>query len=130
MRLPLVLIKSINTNLVECFRWFANRLFVWSAKFVSHQYFSKQRHRAMAIIFANLKGRTRFLTTRFWGKDISALDKLIRVLHKIGPRIALGGNDKYLCGLYDTTIYQWVNRVGVCENYAFLLSYGQNGDRR
>ena len=84
----------------------------------------------MAIIFANLKGRTRFLPTRFWGKDISALDKLIRVPYKIGPRIALGGNEMYLCGLYDTTIYQWVNRVGVCENYAFLLSYGQNGDRR
>ena len=83
----------------------------------------------MAIIFANVKGHTRFLTTRFWGKDISALDKLIRVLHKIGPRIALGGNDKYLCGLYDTAIYQWVNCVGVCENYAFLLSYGQNSDR-
>ena len=84
----------------------------------------------MAIIFANLKGRTRFLTTRFWGKDISALDKLIRVLHKIGPRIALGGNDMYLCGLYDTTIYEWMNRVGVSEDYVFLLSYGQNGDRR
>ena len=83
----------------------------------------------MAIIFANLKGRTRFLITRFLGKDISALDELIRVPHKIGSRTTLGGNDMYLCGLYDTTIYQWVNRVGVCENYAFLLSYGQNGDR-
>ena len=84
----------------------------------------------MAIIFANLKGRTRFLPTRFWGKDISALDKLIRVPYKIGPRIALGGNDMCLCGLYDTTIYEWMNRVGVSEDYAFLLSYGQNGDRR
>ena len=84
----------------------------------------------MAIIFANLKGRTQFLPTRFWGKDISALDKLIRVPYKIGPRIALGGNDMCLCGLYDTTIYEWMNCVGVSEDYAFLLSYGQNGDRR
>ena len=36
VRLPLVLTESINTNLMECFRWFANRLFLWSAKFVSH----------------------------------------------------------------------------------------------
>ena len=68
----------------------------------------------MTIIFANLQGRTRFLPTRFWGKDISALDKLIRVPYKIGPRIALGGNDMYLCGLYDTTIYEWMNRGGLC----------------
>ena len=81
----------------------------------------------MAIIFANLKGRTRFLPTRFWGKDILALDKLIRVPYKIGPRIALGGNDMYLCGLYGTTIYEWINSA---EDNAFLLSYGQNGDRR
>ena len=63
----------------------------------------------MAIIFANLKGRKRFLLTRFWGKDISALDELIRVPHKIGPRTALGDNDMYLCGLCDTTIYHISN---------------------
>ena len=83
----------------------------------------------MAIIFANLKGRTRFLPTRIWGKDISALDELIKVRHKIGPRTAFGGNDMSLGDLYHTIIYQWIDYVGVCEDYAFLLSYGQNGDR-
>ena len=63
------------------------------------------------------------------GKDISALDALIRVPQKIGSRTTLSGNDMYLCGLYDKTIYQWMNHVGVCEDYAFLLSYGQYGDR-
>ena len=41
-------------------------------------------------------------TYEFWGKDTSALDELIRVPYKIGPRTALGGNGMFLCGLYDT----------------------------
>ena len=35
-----------------------------------------------------------------------------------------------LGGLNDTAIYQWINRVGVCEDYAFLLSYGKYRDFR
>ena len=65
-----------------------------------------------------------------WGTDISALDELIRVSHMIGSRTALGGNDMSLGGLYHTTIYQWIDHVGVCEDYVFLLRYGHHGDRR
>ena len=129
MRLPLVLIELINTNLVECFLWFANRLFVWSAKFVSHAILLETKTPRNGDNLRKSKRSHAIFTYEVLGKDISALDELIRVLHKIGPRTALGGNDMYLCGLYDTTIYQWMNHVGVCEDYAFLLSYGQNGDR-
>ena len=34
-----------------------------------------------------------------------------------------------LGGLYDTIICCWINRVSVCEDYAFLLSFGQYGDK-
>ena len=129
MCLPLVLIESINTNLVECFRWFANRLFVWSAKFVSHAILLETKTPRNGDNLRKSKRSHATFTFKVWGKDISALDELIRVPHKIGSRTTLGGNDMYLCGLYDTTIYQWMNHVGVCEDYAFLLSYGQNGDR-
>ena len=55
----------------------------------------------------------------FWGTDISALNELIIVPRMIGSRSALAGDDMPQCGLYDTTIYQWIKRDSVCENYAF-----------
>ena len=47
--------------------------------------------------------------------------KLIRVPHIIGCRAALYGNDISLGCLYRTTIYQWIDHVGVCEDYVFFL---------
>ena len=35
----------------------------------------------------------------------------------------------FLGGLYESTIYWWIKHVCVCEDYAFLLRYGQYGDR-
>ena len=31
---------------------------------------------------------------------------------------------------YDKKIYHWINLVCICEDYAFLLIYGQNGGSR
>ena len=56
---------------------------------------------------------------KLWGKDNSVRKKLTRVPHIIGSRTALGGNDISLGGLYHTTIYQWIDHVGVSEDYAF-----------
>ena len=58
---------------------------------------------------------------QFWKADISALDELIRVLDIIGSRTALGCNDMLLCGLYETTIYQWKTMSAFVKNMLFKL---------
>ena len=50
--------------------------------------------------------------------------KLTSVPHVIGSWTALVSNDMFLCGLYESAIYWPINHVGVCKDYAFLLSYG------
>ena len=71
------------------------------------------------------KGCTQF-QSRNSGEDIS----VPRNWSEFGSRTALGGNGMSLGGLHHTTIYQWINNVGVCKDHAFLLSYALYGDRR
>ena len=68
---------------------------------------------------------------KLWrGGDNSVSKKLTSAPRVIGSRTALFANDMSLCGLYESTIYWMINHAGVCEDYAFLLSYSQHGDRR
>ena len=60
-------------------------IFVWSANVMSHTILLITITPAIAIVFANPKGRTQFFTYKVWGKDISPLDKLIRFLTKYTP---------------------------------------------
>ena len=102
-------------------------LFIWQTS--NHTtYFFETILPPNAANLPSLKGCTGFQPTNLQTDDL-VLDELIRVSHIIGSRAALVGNNMSLCGLYHTTIYQWINHVGVCEDYAFLLSYGQNDDR-
>ena len=101
VRLPLVLTESINTNLMECFCWFANRLFLWSAKFVSHAILLETKTPRNGDNLRKSERLHAIFAYKLLGTDISALDELIRVPHIIGTRTALGGNDMSLCVLYD-----------------------------
>ena len=104
-------------------------MFVWSANFLSQAILLETITLLNGNNLRKSEEVARDFCLRFWKTDISALDELIRVLDIIGSRTALGCNDMSLCGLYDATIYQWINHVGVCDDYAFLLSYGNCGKR-
>ena len=105
-------------------------MFVWSENFLSHAILLKTITPRNGDNLCKSEMLHMIFAYEFWGTDISALNELIIVPRMIGSRSALARNDVPQCGLYDTTIYQWINRDSVCENYAFLLSYGQYGEKR
>ena len=70
-----------------------------------------------------------YLSLETLGIDNSVPTLLIRVPHIVGSRTTLVGNDMSLSALYESTIYWWIHHVSVREDYLFLLSYRQYGDR-
>ena len=53
---------------------------------------------------------------KLWGGNNSVPNESIRVPHIIGSRTTLVGNEMSLGGLYESTIYWYINHVGVGED--------------
>ena len=71
------------------------------------------------FIFERSKDSHGISAYKIWGMNNSVPNELLRVPHIIGFRTTLVCNDMSRDGLYETTIYWWINRVGVCEDYVF-----------